>query len=386
MISKTRVTFTPREREEIWSRWRQGESLSAIGRAFDRHAATVYGVLLTNGGCAPAERVRSARHLSLTEREIIFRNITMGYSLRHIAEILGRSPSTLSREINRNGGRLHYQPKKADYRAQLHARRPKPCLLAMNAKLRKTVANKLNQDWAPEQIAGWLKLSYPDDSTMQISHETIYRSLFIQTRGVLKKELIKHLRSNRTIRQSKHNNTKGSVRGQIIDAVSIHERPPEVEDRAVPGHWEGDLISGSNNTHIATLVERSSRFTMLIKVKGKDTKSVVSALTRQIKKLPTTLFQSLTWDRGMELASHKEFTIDTNIRVYFCDPQSPWQRGTNENTNRLLRQYLPKKTDLSIYSQGDLNKVALKLNQRPRKTLDFHTPADKLHEAVAMTY
>jgi len=386
MTSKTRVTFTPRERDDIWLRWRQGESLSAIGRALGRHAATVYGVLLTNGGCTPTKRGRSTRHLSLTEREIIFRNITMGYSLRHIAEILGRSPSTLSREINRNGGRSHYQAQKSDAQAELKARRSKPCLLAMNTKLCKTVANKLKQNWSPEQIAGWLKLSYPDDSTMQISHETIYRSLFIQTRGVLKKELIKHLRSNRTIRQSKHNNTKGSVRGQIIDAISIHERPPEVEDRAVPGHWEGDLISGSNNTHIATLVERSSRFTMLVKVKGKDTQSVVSALTRQIKKLPASLFQSLTWDRGMELANHKTFTIDTDIQVYFCDPQSPWQRGTNENTNRLLRQYFPKKTNLSIYSQSDLNRVALKLNQRPRKTLGFHTPADKLQETVAMTY
>ena len=386
MVSKTRINFTPRDREDLWSRWRQGESLSDIGRALGRHAATIYTILLTNGGCTPGERIRSDRHLSLIEREIIFRNITLGYSLRHIAEIIGRSPSTISREINRNGGRLHYQAQKADSRAQSLAKRPKRCLLASNATLRQTVANKLKQDWSPEQISGWLKLTYPEDFTMQISHETIYRSLFIQTRGVLKKELLKHLRTNRTIRQSKHNNTKGSVRGQIIDAVSIHERPPEVKDRAVPGHWEGDLISGSNNTHIATIVERSSRYTILVKVKGKDTQSVVSALTRQIKKLPNSLFQSLTWDRGMELANHKTFTIDTNIQVYFCDPQSPWQRGTNENTNRLLRQYFPKKTDLSIYSQGDLNKVALKLNQRPRKTLGFYTPADKLQETVAMTH
>jgi IS30 family transposase len=359
--------------------------LSDIGRALGRHAATIYGVLLTNGGFTPPERRRSSRHLSLAEREDILCGITLGHSFRQIAEKLGRAPSSISREVNRNGGRARYRATRADSRAQAHARRPKPCLLATNAKLRQIVARKLKIEWSPEQIAGWLKRVYPGHREMHISHETIYRSLFIQARGVLKKELLAHLRSKRVIRQSKYYNTKGSIRGHIIDGVSIRERPVEVEDRAVPGHWEGDLIAGSNNTHIATLVERQSRFTILIKVNGKDTQTVVLALTQQVKKLPRILRQSLTWDRGMELANHKEFTIDTQVKVYFCDPKSPWQRGSNENTNRLLRQYFPKKTDLSVYSQADLNKVALRLNQRPRKTLGFHTPADILQETVAMT-
>jgi IS30 family transposase len=220
---------------------------------------------------------------------------------------------------------------------------------------------------------------------MRVSHETIYRSLFIQARGVLKRELIGHLRSRRVMRRAKNASTAGQARGQIIDAISIRERPAEIEDRAIPGHWEGDLITGSKNTHIATLVERCSRFTMLVKVNGKDTASVVTALTKQVRKLPAQLRRSLTWDRGMELAEHKRFTVATDVEVYFCDPQSPWQRGTNENTNGLLRQYFPKGTDLSHYSQVDLNKIALRLNQRPRKTLGFHTPAAKLEASVALT-
>jgi IS30 family transposase len=251
--------------------------------------------------------------------------------------------------------------------------------------LQRIVAKKLSLDWSPEQVAGWLKQAFPVDDTMHVSHETIYRSLFIQARGVLKKELIQHLRTHRVMRRAKKASSKGQPRGQIIDAVSIHERPASVEDRAIPGHWEGDLITGSKNTHIATLVERSSRFTLLVKVAGKDTTSVVNALTKQVKKLPAQLRRSLTWDRGMELAKHKEFTVATDVKVYFCDPSSPWQRGTNENTNRLLRQYFPKGTVLSGYSQADLNKIALRLNQRPRKTLGFCCPADKLNESVALT-
>lgn len=247
------------------------------------------------------------------------------------------------------------------------------------------MAIKLKDNWSPEQVSGWLKLVYPNDVTMRISHETIYRSLFIQARGVLKKELISHLRSKRTMRRSKMSSSKNQPRGKIIDAISIHERPAEVEDRAIPGHWEGDLITGSKNTHIATLVERQSRYTILVKVEGKDTVSVVSALIREIRKLPAELCKSLTWDRGMELAQHKKFTIETDIQVYFCDPQSPWQRGTNENTNSLLRQYFPKGTNLSFYSQVDLDHVALKLNQRPRKTMGFISPIEKFGECVALT-
>jgi IS30 family transposase len=247
------------------------------------------------------------------------------------------------------------------------------------------VARKLRLEWSPEQIAGWLKRRYPDRQELQISHETIYRSLFIQARGVLKKELVRHLRTRRTMRRSKRASTEGQPRGQIIDAVSIRERPAAVEDRAVPGHWEGDLLAGAQNTHIATLVERRSRFTLLVRVKGKDTQTVVRALSKHVGTLPAELRKSLTWDRGMELAAHAAFTIATNVQVYFCDPQSPWQRGTNENTNRLLRQYFPKGTVLSTYSQGDLNRVARRLNQRPRETLKFRSPAEVLAESVALT-
>jgi IS30 family transposase len=305
--------------------------------------------------------------------------------MRRIACNLDRSPSTVSREVSRNGGVRQYRAANADDKAWDRARRPKLCALALNGKLRHIIAFKLAMEWTPEQISGWLPVAFPDDESMRVSHETIYKSLFVQARGVLKKELQAHLRTQRVFRQSRTNNTRGNSRGQIIDAISIADRPPEIEDRAVPGHWEGDLIAGSGNTHIATLVERKSRFTMLVKVDGKDTKTVVSALTRHVKKLPRCLRESLTWDRGMELANHKAFTMATDTKVHFCDPQSPWQRGTNENTNRLLRQYFPKKTNLSIHSQAELNRVAKRLNQRLRKTLDFRTPANTLNACVALT-
>ena len=262
---------------------------------------------------------------------------------------------------------------------------PKRCLLAGNRKLRNIVASKLVLDWSPEQISGWLKIEYPDDQSMHVSHETIYRSLFIQARGVLKKELLGHLRSKRRMRRSRHFSEHGHSRGQIVDAVSIRERPAEAEDRAIPGHWEGDLLSGAKNSYITTLVERHSRFAMLIKVRSKETDAVVAALSQHVRKLPSALKRSLTWDRGMEMAKHKDFTVATDVQVYFCDPQSPWQRGTNENTNLLLRQYFPRGTDLSGYSQEQLDQVSLLLNQRPRKTLGFQTPADKLQASVAST-
>jgi len=334
----------------------------------------------------PALRKRSSRALTLAEREEISRGIRAEVSIRKIAAGLGRSPSTISREVARHGGLYKYRAALADASAWDRAKRPKPCCLAANPKLRRQVARKLQLKWAPQQISGWLKLQYPDDKTMQVSHETIYRSLFIQARGVLKAELMKHLRTRRMMRRSKKASAKEQPRGRIIDAVSIRERPAEAEDRAVPGHWEGDLLSGSSNTHIATLVERHSRFTILVKVRGKDTESVVSALSKQVRKLPAELCRSVTWDRGMELAKHKKFTVDTGVQVYFCDPQSPWQRGTNENTNGLLRQYFPKGTSLASYSQADLNRIALQLNQRPRKTLDFMTPADKLNASVGVAF
>mgnify|MGYP001828670838 CR=1 FL=1 len=377
--------MTDEQKQEVWCRWRNGDSLSDIGRAVQKHPASVFGVLKLHGGFMPPVRKRSAHALTLAEREEISRGLSADYSMRQIAEALNRAPSTISREIARNGGSQRYRASQADEKAWDRARRPKRCRLAQNGQLRRIVANKLALDWSPEQVSGWLKRTYPDDESLHVSHETIYRSIFIQSRGVLKKELQKHLRTQRVFRQSRHNNIGKLRRGQIIDGVSIANRPPEIEDRAVPGHWEGDLIAGSANTHIATLVERQSRFTLLIKVNGKDTKTVVAALSKQVRKLPEELRQSLTWDRGMELADHKTFTMATNTQVYFCDPQSPWQRGTNENTNRLLRQYFPKKTDLSVYSQADLNKVARRLNQRPRKTLDYETPVDKLQQCVAAT-
>lgn len=256
----------------------------------------------------------------------------------------------------------------------------------MNARLRDMVAQKLREDCSPEQISGWLKRQYPDDEAMRVSHETIYRTLFVQARGALKRELLAHLRSRRMMRKGRHASTAGQQRGQIKEAISIHERPPEAEDRAVPGHWEGDLLSGSRNTHVAALVERSSRFVMLVGVRGKDTESVVMALSEQIRRLPRTMIDTLTWDRDTEMAAHKKFTVATDVRIYFCDPKSPWQRGTSENTNRLLRQYLPrKKTDLSMYSQHELDLIALKLNTRPRKTLGYSTPAATLAQTVALT-
>jgi IS30 family transposase len=291
----------------------------------------------------------------------------------------------VSREISRHGGRPAYRAHEADGQAWESALRPKKCLLALNRKLRNIVASKLIRDWSPEQISGWLKLQYPDDESMRVSHETIYRSLFIQARGVLKKELLNLLRSKRRMRRSRHASASGQSRGQIVDAVSIRERPAEVEDRAVPGHWEGDLLAGAKNTYIATLVERHSRFAMLIKVPSKNTEVVVAALSQHVRKLPAALKRSLTWDRGLEMAKHKDFTVATDVQVYFCDPQSPWQRGSNENTNLLLRQYFPKRTDLSVHSQAQLDQVALRLNQRPRKTLGFETPASKLQASVAST-
>lgn len=372
------------QKAELWHRWKDGQSLSDIGRALSKHAGSIHGVVSLNGGIVPAVRRRSHLALTLAEREEISRGLAAQISIRQIAAEIGRAPSTVSREITRHGGLSRYRASEADAKAWDRAQRPKPCRLATQHQLRDVVAAKLALDWSPQQIAGWLEQQFPEDETMRVSHETIYRSLFIQARGVLKKELVGHLRSRRMMRRSKKASPEGQPRGQIIDAISIRERPAEIENRAIPGHWEGDLLSGASNSHIATLVERQSRFTMLVKVAGKDTASVVNALSKQVRRLPTELCRSLTWDRGMELANHKDFTVATDVKVYFCDPQSPWQRGTNENTNRLLRQYFPKGTDLAGFTQGDLNKIALRLNQRPRKTLGFLTPADKLNNSVAL--
>lgn len=384
MAQVGRPGLSASEKADLWERWKSGQSLSDIGRALGKHAGSIHGVVSSNGGIIPLARRRSKLALGLSEREEISRGLAASDSIRTIACAIRRSPSTVSREIARNGGRHCYRANRADQRAWVSALRPKTCRLAVHHRLRRIVAKKLSLEWSPEQISGWLKQQYTDDEKMRISHETIYRSLFLQARGVLKKELVRHLRTRRMMRRSKKASTLGQPRGQIIDAVSIHERPAEIEDRAVPGHWEGDLIAGSGNTHIATLVERQSRFTMLVKVEGKDTHTVVRALIKKVRRLPAELRKSLTWDRGTEMAQHKEFSIATNVQVYFCDPKSPWQRGTNENTNRLLRQYFPKGTDLSAFTQLDLNKIALRLNQRPRKTLGFRSPAETLNESVAL--
>jgi IS30 family transposase len=385
MIQRKRSRLSPAEKIDIWRRWKCGQSQHEIGRVYGRPHPTIRKLLLPCGGIAPAARRRSRLALSLAEREDISRGMASDSSIREIARLLKRSASTVSREVTRHGGRPAYRAHDADRQAWASALRPKRCLLTGNRKLRNIVASKLILDWSPEQISGWLKIQYRDDESMHVSHETIYRSLFIQARGVLKKELLDHLRSKRRMRRSRHFSEHGHSRGQIVEAISIRERPAEAEDRAMPGHWEGDLLAGGKNSYVATLVERHSRFLMLIKVPSKETEAVVTALSQHIRKLPATLRRSLTWDRGLEMAKHKEFTVATDVRVYFCDPQSPWQRGTNENTNLLLRQYFPRGTDLFPISQAQLDQVSLRLNQRPRKTLGFQTPASKLQASVAST-
>jgi IS30 family transposase len=384
-MMQRRWKLSSAQRADLWSRWKAGESLHAIGRALGKDHRVIRFLLARHGGIAPLPRRRSPRVLTLAEREDISRGIAGGCSMRVIAQRLSRACSTISREVVRHGGRAQYRANEADQQAWESALRPKPCLLATHNKLQEIVASKLLQDWSPEQISGWLKQHYRDDESLRVSHETIYRSLFLQARGALKQELVRHLRSQRRIRRSRHASFHGHSQGKIVDAVSIRERPAEVEDRAIPGHWEGDLLRGARNSHVATLVERHSRFCMLVKVPGKDTTTVVAALSRHVRQLPAALRRSLTWDRRLEMAQHKSFTMATEVQVYFCDPQSPWQRGSNENTNGLLRQYLPTKADLSCYSQSDLDEIALRLNQRPRKTLGFQTPADRLQASVAST-
>lgn len=385
MVYRTRIKYTAKQKADIWDRWQRGESLNSIGRLFDRPSSSIFNMLAPTGGIRPAPRKRSRLALTQSEREEISRGTVANLSIRSIAANLRRSPSTISREIKRNGGYAGYRATQADQAAWDRACRPKLCKLACNRLLSQIVATKLKSNWAPEQIAGWLKREFPGDECNYVSHETIYRSLFVQARGVLKKELQQHLRSQRAIRRSRHASLKQDGLGKIKNMVSIRDRPASVEDRAVPGHWEGDLIGGSKNSYIATLVERHTRYVMLAKVKNKDTESVVSALIKQSKKLPDQLYKSLTWDRGKELADHQRFTMETNVDVYFCDPSSPWQRGSNENTNRLLRQYFPKGTDLSLHSQAKLNAVARQLNERPRKTLGYETPAERFNACVAST-
>ena len=385
MTRKRRIHYTETDKAVMWDRWQQGDSLEKIAQLFDRGHGSVARLLRQTGGIRPPRRVRSGHTLSLAEREEISRGVFAGQSLRSIAASLRRAPSTISREITRNGGRQRYRATVADQAAWDRAHRPKTCKLAQNPALARIVASKLQLEWSPRQIAGWLKRTYPDDENDQVSHETIYRTLFIQARGALKKELLQHLRRTRRMRRSRHHTQKTADHGQITDTVSIRERPAEADDRAVPGHWEGDLLFGSKNSQIATLVERHSRYVLLARITSKDTETVINALIKQAHKLPRELYKSLTWDRGKEMADHKRFTLDTDIKVYFCDPQSPWQRGSNENTNGLLRQYFPKGMDLSNVHQNRLNAIARRLNERPRETLNFETPAERFNQCVAAT-
>ncbi len=385
MNYRPRIYYSETDKALMWDRWQKGESLQTIAQLFNRNHSSVAGVLSRTGGIRPPKRIRSEVTLSLSEREEISRGVVAGQSIRSIATTLSRSPSTVCREIKRNGGQQCYRANVADQAAWDRTQRPKICKLVQNRELTRMVAIKLKQLWSPAQIAGWLKRTYSNDESFQVSHETIYRSLYIQARGALKKELLGHLRRTRVMRRSRHHTQKTDDHGRISNAVSISERPASVDDRAIPGHWEGDLISGSNNSHMATLVERHTRYVMLVKVNGKDTETVVNALIKHAHKLPGELYKSLTWDRGKEMADHHRFTLATDIAVYFCDPQNPWQRGSNENTNGLLRQYFPRGTDLSVHSQAKLNKVARQLNERPRKTLDFETPAERFNQCVAST-
>ncbi len=383
MKQRPRIYYTETQKALMWERWKQGATLHEIGKLFDRPHTSIQRIIAETGGFRPAQRSRGSKALTLAEREEISRALVRSESMRSIARRLGRAPSTISREIQRNGGRDDYRASQADQATWDRARRPKVCKLRENRPLARVVAEKLRMFWSPEQIAGWLKHTYPCDESHHVSHETIYRSLFIQARGALKKELLAYLRRTRGMRRSRHYTQKTAIHGKIVDAISISERPACIEDRAVPGHWEGDLVFGSGNSQIATLVERHTRYLMLIKLEGKDSQTVVNALIKNARKLPQELYKSLTWDRGTEMHAHKQFTMATDIQVFFCDPQSPWQRGSNENTNGLLRQYMPKGINLAGYSQAQLNAIARQLNQRPRKTLGFHTPAEMFSACVA---
>jgi IS30 family transposase len=378
--------LTDEQVRELWDRYARGETASALGRRFGKSANSMSERIRLAGGIRPTMPTRAARHLTLEDREEISRGLAADHSIRAIATRLGRCPSTISREVNNNGGHGRYRASTADRAAIERRKRPKPCKLATTPQLAGMVEAKLKLKWSPEQIAGWLKRTYPELAELQVSHETIYRTLYVQARGTLKRELTEHLRTKRrTRRPGNGNRQRASGAGNLVGMVHISERPPEAADRAVPGHWEGDLILGKGMSAIGTLVERSTRFLMLIHLERIKSEHVVGELTRHVQTLPEQLRQSVTWDQGKEMALHANFTIDTGIQVYFCDPKSPWQRGTNENTNGLLRQYFPKRSDLKPYSQADLDAIAAELNGRPRKTLEFMTPSEKFAEAVATT-
>ena len=373
------------QQDQLWARWRAGESLRGIGRSLGLSHATVHRHVTTCGGRRPAVRRRGPLALSVVEREEISRGIAVGASVRAIARSLGREPSTISRELARNGGREAYRAAAADAAADRRALRPKPAKLAVNGRLRAEVQRGLALEWSPQQIASRLVVDFPDDEAMRVSHETIYLTLFVQARGGLARELTRSLRTGRATRHPRGAKLP-SGRGQLRGMVPISERPAEATDRAVPGHWEGDLVLGKLPSAVATLVERTTRFVALVALpEGKKAEQVHPALAAAIRRVPAQLRRSLTWDQGKEMATHAQFTVATGVDVYFCDPKSPWQRGSNENTNGLLRQYLPKGADLATFTQHDLDAIAARLNGRPRQTLDWKTPAEAFNEAVAHT-
>ena len=384
-MSRRYKRLSPLDIETVWAHWARGETVVQISSALGCHSMTVSAVIERTGGLRPTPRYRAARTLTLAEREEISRGLAAGDAIRVMARRLGRAPSTISREIHRHGGADTYRASVADAAAWRRAQRPKRCRLVVHRALRGAVERQLRADWSPQQIAVWLRHTYPDDPTMHLSHETIYQALYVQARGALKRALITHLRRGHRARWPRAAAAATRGPGQLVDIVSIAERPPSADTRAVPGHWEGDLLVGKRGTQIATLVERQSRFVLLVRVPAADSRTVVDALARRITRLPAALQQSLTWDRGKEMAQHRRFTVATGIQIYFCDPQRPWQRGSNENTNGLLRQYFPKGMDLSTVTQRQLEAVALKLNTRPRETLGWRTPAVAYADAVALT-
>ena len=377
--------LTRAQAEALWTHWREGQTTDVIAAAIAAPATSVYSVVRRHGGIPPRTRHRARRALSAADREEISRGLAADHSARAIARTLGRPPSTISREIQRHGGRDGYRAAEAEAEAWRRAERPKRCRLAREGRLCRVVAAKLGCNWSPEQIARWLVTTYPEDPAMRVSHETIYRTLYVQARGALKQELVAHLRRRHVVRHSRARGARPEHRGQIPEALSIAARPATVEDRAIPGHWEGDLLAGTQRSQLATLVERHSRYVILVRVPSKDAVTVAHALIRRVRQLPRGLMQSLTWDRGLEMAAHQQFTIATEAPVYFCDPRSPWQRGSNENTNGLLRQYFPKGQDVSRFTQRQLDAIARQLNTRPRKTLNWRTPAQVLAATVAMT-
>ena len=378
--------FTEADRVMIWEMREAGVPVKRIAKHLGRQNSSLRKFIADAGGRRPHERGRAELRLSLEEREEISRGLAAGLSIRVISTGLGRAPSTVCREVNANGGRQHYRALVADRGAQRRALRPRRAKLSRCRRLRSTVERKLEARWSPEQISAWLALSYPNDPEMRVSHETIYQSLFVQGRGALRKELHTCLRSGRAMRRAKAYTKGGVGQGQLRNMVMISERPAEVADRAVPGHWEGDLIFGKKMTAIGTLVERHSRYVILLKLPhGNTAESVRTALAKRIVTLPVQLRRSITWDQGQEMAEHVQFTIDTGVQIYFCDPKSPWQRGSNENTNGLLRQYLPKSADLSQCTQRELDAIARSLNNRPRQTLGWVTPSQAFAKAVALT-